>query len=282
MGCRHGAFASSAARLTLAALLALPLSAQAACDRSCLLEASTQYLKALSGHAPQSLAGTAGLKFTENNVPLPLGQALWNTVSAVGTPMRIVDPATGSVALLVQVEEGGRPALLAARLRLRGGKLAELDTVVARKESSTFLVPEGVSGGAAVMEQVLTPAQQRPRARLIQIADGYFRGLVDPAAAAPAFDPTCNRIENGVQTTNVPATVNQSGGALNTSPSSLGCLEQFKAGSLTFVSRLRAVSYPVVDEASGLVYASVIMDHDGVERASSPGGVRLSARLPSP
>ena len=105
---------------------------------------------------------------------------------------------------------------------------------------------------------------------------------MNPASPAPAFDPSCNRIENGVQTTNQAAVAGQSGGAINASPGSLGCLEQFQTGSLTFVSRLRAVSYPVVDQDAGLVYAWVIMDHDGLDRPSASSGVRLSSRLPSP
>ena len=147
----------------LAAMLACAADALAdSCDRMCLRATADAYLEALAARAPQRLGTGTSVRFTENNVPLALGSALWRTVGQVGDqPIHVIDTQTQQVALLVQVEEGGRPALLGARLHVRDRRVTELETVVARKESSTFLSAEGVAAGASGMEEVLAPAQRR-------------------------------------------------------------------------------------------------------------------------
>jgi hypothetical protein len=261
----------------------VPTLARADCDRTCLNGAADSYLSDLARHSPAALDFDDKLVFAENNTQLNPRAALWKTLSKVGpAPVHVADRKTGQVAILVAVEEGGRPALLAARLALRHGKIRELDTVVARRESASFLKPEGLANEAALMESPLTPAERRPRAQLMAIATNYFRNLVDNDAPLPEFDDSCNRIENGVQSTNTPLPVSSDGGtALNAPFSSLGCLEQFKARSLTFVSGIRALTYPIIDEDDGLVFATAIFDHDGLARRGSSSG-QLSATLPSP
>jgi hypothetical protein len=261
----------------------VPTVARADCDRACLLRAADSYLSDLSGHSPAALASDGQVVFTENNVQLYPGEALWKTLSNVGSaPVHVADPKTGQVAVLVAVEEGGRPALLAARLALKRGRIRELDTVVARKESATFLKPEGFANEAALMESQLAPAERRPREQLTAIATNYFRNLVDNDAPLPEFDDSCNRIENGVQSTNNPLPASsQAGAALNAPFSSLSCLDQFKTRSLTFVSGIRALTYPIIDEENGVVFATAIFDHDGLARRGSASG-QLSASLPSP
>jgi hypothetical protein len=97
----------------------------------------------------------------------------------------------------------------------------------------------------------------------------------------PPVDPRCNRIENGVQSTNNPHPPTSS--PLNPALSRLGCLAQFETGALTFISKIRSVRYTLVDEEKGLVLASAIFDHDGVPHAAASGNApRLSANLPSP
>jgi hypothetical protein len=270
--------------LLLAALAALaPTAARADCDLNCLVGAADSYLSDLSAHSAAGLAFDHKLVFTENNTPLNPGEALWRTVTKVGpAPVYVADRTTGQVAVLVAVEEGGRPALLAARLAFKHGKIRELDTVVARREAAPFLKPEGIANEAVLMDSPLTPAERRPRAQLVAIATNYFRNLVDNSAPLPEFDESCNRIENGVQSTNNPLPASSDAGtALNAPFSTLSCLEQFEARSLTFVSRIRALTYPIIEEEYGLVFATAIFDHDGLPRPGSSSG-QLSATLPSP
>jgi hypothetical protein len=92
---------------------------------------------------------------------------------------------------------------------------------------------------------------------MIGLADGYFSTLErNDGTLRTRFHPGCNRVENGVQTTNNPG--------LEFLPSArLGCEAQFRLGIYRYDDRLRARRYPLVDVERGLVLAGAFIDHCG-------------------
>src|SRR6202046_241903 len=69
------------------------------CDRACLSGFVDQYLAALLAKDPARLPWAPHVKFTENNVELPVGWGLWGTLSALGAEgVRAADPETGQAA----------------------------------------------------------------------------------------------------------------------------------------------------------------------------------------
>ena len=103
------------------------------------------------------------------------------------------------------------------------------------------------------------------RADLIATANKYFTGMQqnDGKGDYP-FAPDCNRIENGMQTTNrpTPAGETRPNPATATNYSAQwSCREQFESGLLHFVTRIRDRRYVAVDEERGLVFAFVFFDH---------------------
>jgi len=103
------------------------------------------------------------------------------------------------------------------------------------------------------------PADQRiPRARLISLADGYFDTLqLNDGTLFTQFADNCERLENGVKTTNNPEIADIIPVA------TLGCAEQFKLGNFRYDDRLRARRYPLIDEERGIILASGFIDHKG-------------------
>jgi hypothetical protein len=57
----------------------------APCDRVCLEGIVNQYLDALMSRNPFGLPLAAKVRFSENDQLLPLGDGLWNTVTAPGS-----------------------------------------------------------------------------------------------------------------------------------------------------------------------------------------------------
>ena len=91
------------------ALAATPAAAQApgedsavrvpACDRDCLIGMVQQHMKALAARDPSQLKLAPDVRFTENNVLIPVGDGLWDTVTAVdATGLEAADPTTGNAA----------------------------------------------------------------------------------------------------------------------------------------------------------------------------------------
>jgi len=255
------------------------------CDLACLKRAADAYWDALLAHDPARLPGASALTFSENGVRLRPGEALWRTISAAGPhEMTFMDVLRGTVVTSALVTEGGHRALLLARLTVTHGAIAQIETIVARREMTSFLAPQGWDRAHALVLKPLAPSARRSRAELVRIAQAYFDRLPDPDRPLPPLDPRCNRVENGVQTTNNPEPFpGMHPAPLSAAISRMGCAEQFALRRLNFVSRVRERRYVLADESRGLILALATFDHDGTA-SKRPGSSNpsLSTALPSP
>ena len=245
--------------------------------REALYALADSYLAALAARDPSRLPWADEVAFSENNVRLMIGDGLWNTISAVrgSYDLKAADPATGQVAWFGIVEEHGHPAIMALRLQIAGGRIAEVETVMCRSmEFGPFPVIDDARRPRPLMLADVPQAQRRPRERMISIADGYFDTLqLNDGTLFTEFTDDCDRIENGLQTTNNPTMPDYPIAAM-------GCADQFRQGQYIYDDRLRDRRFPLVDEEKGIVLAGGFIDHcgkvvdvtwtDGVTKAMSP------------
>ena len=79
-----------------------------ACDYACLTGFVDQYLAALVAHDPSRLPLAAHVRSTENTITLRLGDALWGTISGMGTyKVYFADPPAGEVGCECTIRENG-------------------------------------------------------------------------------------------------------------------------------------------------------------------------------
>jgi hypothetical protein len=255
------------------------------CDRGCLIGFARRYMAALAAHNPASLPFADTIRFTENDVVMPIGEGLWGTISEVApTGLEVADAQTGNAAWFGTVKEHGEPAYFAMRLRVKDGRISEVETVVHRKTGlpAPFGDPEKVVHDPAFQE-VLPPEQRRPRERLQAVADSYFSTveLNDGMVFAP-FDDDCGRLENGISTTSGKGG-GMSGGGGNASSIAQGCEAQFKLGIYRINKRVRERRYPLIDEERGIVVASGFFDHaNGFDRYTLTDGREMKTALKWP
>ncbi len=235
------------------------------CDRACLYGVVDQYLAALAAKDPWRLPWAKDAKFTENNVALKIGDGLWGTLSAVGSyKLKFADAATGQVGFFGNVQEAKTVSAFALRIKVDNRKISEVEQIIVRTADfgsldggpSRFAHP--VFEDKPILQEDVAVAERRPRERMISIADGYFSTLqLNDGALFTQFDKDCNRVENGLPTTNNAKEVGRSAVA------GLGCADQFKLGHYRFDDRLRGRRYSLIDEERGLVFASAFIDHSG-------------------
>lgn len=236
------------------------------CGRTCLDGLVDQYIAAMVAHDPGRLPLARHVKFTENGVQLRLGDGLWATASAPGHyKIYVPDPEDGQVGFFGTVFENGTPVLLALRLRVDYGLISQIETIVARPSA---MGPAGMSGAGAVLEkkhprpqfsEVIPPDQRMSRAELVRIANSYFTGLgANTGHNTAPFWPSCERWENGMQTTDQPRR-----GRTGFDVLALGCSAQQKSGFFSFVTDIRNRRYPIVDRENGLVMSFAFFDHQG-------------------
>src|SRR5690606_11337970 len=229
------------------------------CDHACLSQWTRDYVSALAKRDASLLKQHKDVRFTENNVELPLGrEGLWATVTGVApTGLIAADAETGNAAWIGTAEENGKPVYFALRLAVRDGRLADVETVVVR--NTGLPLPFGDVTKVVhdpTFNEILPAEQRRSRARLRAVADSYFNTVeVNDGVVFAPFDADCGRLENGILTT---AASSGGGSAGSISP---GCEEQFKLGIYRINKRIRERRYPVIDVERGVVVATGFFDH---------------------
>jgi hypothetical protein len=268
-------------RLTAIAGTNPTVAAAAECERACLEGFANKYIEALVAHDPARVPIAKNVKFTENGQMLEIGDALWGTASDTAKTYRIyiTDPKTGQVAFSGVIKESGKDVLFVFRLKIAAGKIAEIEQIVVR--DTQFVNMKNLTTPDPIYAEVLAPSERSSREDMIRIADSYFVALQRSTGKRPVpFADTCNRLENGMQTTNNP----QMGGASSDgfSITALSCTEQFKTGYFKFVTKIRR-RWLVIDEERGLAASVAFLDHAGtVKEVTLNDGRTLPVTLSSP
>jgi hypothetical protein len=258
-------------KLLAAVLLIANFSARAdqpsSCDRACLDDVVDRYLQALLTHDPTRAPLADTVRFTEDGQALKPGDGLWGTISGLGAYRHIIeDPHGDNVAFFGTVREGGDLTILALRLKVQHRKISEIESFLTRNQRLTVLgIPrlEAMTKPEEIWFATVPPEKRATRQQLIETANQYFSGLQnnDGHGVYP-FADDCNRIENGLQTTNNPQP--QPGvavGAFNIW--ALGCKAQFESGFFRMVTRIRDRRFLIVDPERGIVFSFVFFDHSG-------------------
>jgi hypothetical protein len=226
-------------------------------DRAGLYAVLDDNLAALRAGEASRLAWASDLRASENNVMLDPGDGVWGTILRLGDyQLRFADPVTGQVGYFGTVIEPKEESAFCLRLKANPkGEIAEVEMVIVRDSEYGMALPGKRFWSKAILET--DAAAPSSRAELQALADGYFSTLqLNDGTIRTRFAPDCNRVENGVQTTNNPD--------FTFIPSAaLGCEEQFKLGIYRYDDELRGRRYPLIDQERGLVLAFGFIDHSG-------------------
>jgi len=241
------------------------------CDRACLGDLLDRTLDAMAANDVSRLPLASRVQATENGVERPVWDGLWQTATGRGRyRLSVIDADSGQAGWLGTMLEDGRPVLVALRIAVREGKIAEIESVVARGgtggASGAGPGPQMEARGVPrpQFSRTVRPGDRIERADLVRIADSYFANLQGSTGRSSApFAPTCERIENGGQTTNL-KTVRP--GRERFDALTLGCEAQQRSGFYAFVTGIRDRRYPIVDRERGLVLSFAYFDHTGAVR----------------
>ena len=226
-------------------------------DRETLYGVLDGFMAALLARDPSRVRWAPVVHFTENNVALAIGDGIWNTITGRGGyDLRFADPLTGQVGLFTTIVETDDESACTIRLGVRDGGIAEVEIIAVRQADSGLKFTNQIFERKPVLEEIVPAAERMTRERMITLSNGYFSTLEqNDGQLFTRFHPDCNRVENGVQTTNNPDFFVEVAG--------LGCEAQFLLGNYRYDDRLRGRRFPLVDEERGLVLAYGFIDHCG-------------------
>ena len=227
-------------------------------SRAALYDALETYLAALGRKDPGAVNWAADPFITENNVRLAADDGLWGTIERMGDyRLMFADEKTRQVGYFGTVVEPLDESAYTVRLGLdEAGRIAEVETIVVRQVDSSPVFENQKFYDKPILNAGVEASVSREE--MIALSDGYFETLQrNDGTIRTKFHPDCNRVENGVQTTNNPEF------AKLVPVAGMPCEAQFRTGNYRYDDRLRARRFPLVDEERGLVLAYGFIDHCG-------------------
>src|SRR5271157_2632723 len=101
------------------------------CDRVCLADLMNRWLAALPAHSAAGLPLADNIRFTEQGAAIPVGDGLFISATEAPTTFKFIaaDPAGGQVAAFTVMQQWGKPAIVAVRLKIENGKITEAQHV---------------------------------------------------------------------------------------------------------------------------------------------------------
>lgn len=266
---------AQAARAQAAAPPATPIAIP--CQRACMEQVADQVLAALGARNAARLPLAPHARYTEMGQEMGFDNGLWRTASDVGAYRHVIaDPATGQIGVFATMKENGNPFVMGLRIRVTLGRIAEVEAILYRKGSGPAWNDAGIAQldaakvPPAIWNQSVPPGQRRSRQDLVRIANYYFDGIQnnDGHGYYP-FTADCDRIENGVHTTNTPGIVRMGKFDIG----GMGCKAQFSTGLYGVVTEVHDRRFLIVDEEKQAVMAVVVFDHGGFKKTlTTPGG----------
>lgn len=234
----------------------------ASCDRACLQSVVTQYVEAMVAHDPARLPLSPAARLTENGATIPFGEGLWTGISAMGDyRFDYVDEQAGQIATHLNFVENGKPGLMSLRLKVVGGQIVEVETVVNRgaRLADRMVPAEGL------WSEIEAPATRLERSELIAVAESYLAGVAASNGRIVPFDEqTCVRLENGGV---MAMTANDRPPQPGPDPQStvpwlkfvastmgMGCASQLDTGMYGFITSYNNARFPVVDVERQVVF----------------------------
>jgi hypothetical protein len=242
----------------LAASLAFSGSAQAAdCDAACMTGLANSFMDAMIRSDPRGLPWADKVGYAENSTRVRIGESSWVTIKGRSkAPLVVADPTSGHVVWAGMIDDHGQPGFYAMDMKVKGGKIAAVQSVIRRKEGRPpFGDPVAYAPDKAFAASV--PAKARlTRGKMVALVDSYFAAMkANGANLSVGFDKGCTLIENGVAMTgNLPAA--KGGDASCASALGRGLYGEYEAVRHEVLA---------VDEAKGLVAAIGYRDLPGAQ-----------------
>jgi hypothetical protein len=236
-----------------------------------------RYLEALVSHAPDRLPLSKVVKHTENTIRLPVGEGLWATASDLPTyRLYACDPPFGQVGLFGLMKENDFPILISSRLKIEKGLITEIENIIVRQGESPMPVENLVKPRQVFLED-LKPTEHVSREEMVRVSDLYFEGLVRDNGDIVPLWPECNRIENGMQTTNNPY-------LFPPDPKRprlpLDCRGQINSKTFAYITSINPRRFTVVDEERGITFGTFMFHHNGTIRTVVVPGIGTVEMIP--
>ncbi len=174
-----------------------------ACTRESLKAVADQFFAALQAHNPSMAPLASNARYTENGKEVAAGKGAWETAGKLTFKRQMMDAKKCGTHIQAIIDESGKPMLYGVRLKVEKEKISEIEAIVVRGKE-VLDVQAILDTRDQDWEGILPPEQRSSRLAMMAVADDYFELFVQKQprkVSVLAYSKTCDRWENGMQTT---------------------------------------------------------------------------------
>jgi hypothetical protein len=192
----------------MALVMAAGAQAQDACDRACLTGYIDAYFAALKANDPSALPMATNAKITANGAVMRLADTFWNSAESTAYRWDIVNTRLGDTGTEAVIKNAdGSKTIYMLRLKVRDGKIAEIETIKCNQgDADRLWNPDNLVEVSPALQLSIREAERDSYYDLIGAAESYWRAF--QTNGTPEYHPArlladSHRFENGLQTTGV-------------------------------------------------------------------------------
>jgi hypothetical protein len=226
----------------------------ATCNRTCLIDLAKSYVAAVAAHDVTAAPLAGNVAFVENVTSMEPGEGLWASATSApkGFAIYVPDVDQQQAGFLGVMERKGQngtePLMVAIRLKLEGGKIAEAEHIVAGLSANNMARMQTPRPG--LLSEV-PAANRKSHDELVKIGLSYYDALDDNDGTLMPFADDCQRHENGMITAGPEA-----GAGPNADPSRAPvaklCGPQLSSKTFTYIDRIENRRLIAADPVTGL------------------------------
>jgi hypothetical protein len=171
------------------------------CTRAGLQSAADQYVQALKAGNASLMPLAAQARYIENRKATPLDQGIWTAPLVVDFSRSLLDVDICESFTEVISANTGHPYVIGTRLKVEGGKVIEVESLVSDEDDWLFDAKNYLKYSSTEKWDIIPVEKRTDRQTLIKVASDYFDIFQDYSAfdRLPWGIP-CVRIEGGAYT----------------------------------------------------------------------------------
>ena len=224
------------------------------CDRDCRIALTDTYLAAVVAGDPTKAPLADDISFVENVTKMEPGQGLWATAVSGPEDFAVYVPdvtqqQAGFMGMMTsQGEDGEQNVLVAVRLKVEGGEIAEAEHIVAAVAANNM---QRMATPRPGLVSEVPAASRKSHDELVRIGLSYYDALDDNDGTLMPFADDCVRHENGMITAG-PSAGSGPGADPNRAPVANLCGPQLSSKSFTYIDRIENRRLIAADPVTGL------------------------------
>ncbi len=176
------------------------LGAQTECTRSMLQAATDSYIAAQEAGDLSKMSLAPNVKYIENMSETTKDKGLWNTALPIAFHRSIFDVGRCKTFSEVIVTEGGHPYVIGTRLKVKDGRVSEIDSLVTDQDDWLFNAQDYLKYSKAEDWPILHVDERVSRQDLIDAGNQYFDFVFLDKGIRPPWGTPCARLEGGAYT----------------------------------------------------------------------------------